>query len=622
MKNSDDQLDLFLYEADQGPALEDLPGSAAVGAPRPKNEKRFDRRLYEADRNDLAAQHWAIIAPRGRAGDRQLEAIEPLRRLREEEQRAPVKIYRVDPEMTVKEAEDWRSAEFWPDGTPEDEVPLYALLLGDLMETSAELQHVLARDTLVGRVHFADGQGDLDLSAYAAYAEKVVRHATTGTPETKADYLFYTAPDGTSATVTGKDRLVTPGIEASRERVAAGKLPAASVEELEADTVSKLLGAMDRKRPGVLLSVSHGLGAPRRGWRSEEEQWRRQGAMVVDAGEVLEAEALAGQPFLPGGMWFLLACFGAGTPQASVYKAWLTELASASAYSGNLASVEKSLPSGGQRPFLAMLPQAALASPRGPLAVIGHLDLAWTYGFSSKQDITKGRKERILEPLEKLVSGSRAGVALGKLMIDYAEVNHELMEEYQRDKDARINNLPGTIDPVAQAHRWMLRNDLRGYILLGDPAARLPLAQNTLRRSAGAAPAQAPDRAPEVSSAPAPTNPAPPAPDAPSPEPAPAPEAATRDAEIAPAEVAPVAGSGEVAAAPAATEAERTAESALNTLRTATLPAGATPETYVLAMLRGDEAPRAIAARAGISQETLWAWLDAYRAGGRSRLPV
>jgi len=58
-------------------------------------------------------------------------------------------------------------------------------------------------------------------------------------------------------------------------------------------------------------------------------------------------------------------------------------------------------------------------------------------------------------------------------------VNDGLMAEYQERQDARLEGRPDPVDPVEHATRWMERNDLRGYVLLGDPAARLCL------RSAG-----------------------------------------------------------------------------------------------------------------------------------------
>ncbi|MCU0687111.1 MAG: hypothetical protein MUF34_33520 [Polyangiaceae bacterium] len=469
------RLDLFLADADQRrPVLEEgLPSKAALLAPRPTSEHIKELRRIEENWNDLSLQGWALIAPEGKAGDRMLEAIEPLRKLREAEG-APVKVYRAPADMSAKQAVAWKTTTFWPEGVPEDEVPLYALLLGDLDELSAELQHVLAAGSLVGRLSFAKTPGEADLDAYAAYADKIVRFAREGTAHERPDFLFYVAPDGSSATVCGRELLVAPGLEASRQRLAAGKLAAASVRELSAESVEALLVEGASGRPSVLLSVSHGLGAPPEGWPSAEEQRRKQGALLLVPDQVLDAERLRGQAFLPGGMWFLVACFGAGTPASSAYHAWLTQLAEGGDDVGSIEAIKRSL-SGG--PFVAALPQAALANKAGPLAVIGHLDLAWTASFSGIEDPTESKKSRILLPLEKLVAGNRAGVALGALMREYADVNDTLMSEYQRMKDAEVNGRRNPVAPLEQAYRWLLRNDLRGYVLLGDPAARLPLSR-------------------------------------------------------------------------------------------------------------------------------------------------
>lgn len=573
-EQADERLDLFLADADEGrPLLRDgLSADTAVGAPRPKKESSYDRRLFGESWDDLGLQGWAVLAPESVAGDRALEAITPLLRLREREQRAPVKVYRAPEDLGSRAAAEWKKERFWPEGTPEEEVPLYLLILGDLHEISAELQHVLAMDTLVGRVHFARTGGEVDLEGYQSYAAKVVHFAEEGTPEAAPDLLFFTAPDGSVATVTGRTRLVAPSLQVSRQRLATGALPAASVREVSAESVDELCTGLSGERPGVLLSVSHGLGPPRGGFRSEEHKRQLQGAMLIDHSEVLDAERMSGRAFLPGGIWFYLACFGAGTPASSAYHPWLSRLSDEGAYGGSVGAVLRALPGEGERPFVAALPQAALASPRGPLAVIGHLDLAWTYGFSGTRKLAESRKSRILTPLEKLVQGHRAGVALGRLMAEYAEVNDDLMREYQIEQTARVQKRPSPLDPVEQAHRWMLRNDLRGYVLLGDPAARLPLRQHALRQAGGG--------------------------DA---EPTSTVSSEARELRsgttATPGQVRPVAGEPPLAAGG---------------------PLG--PEQAVLAMLMGETAPRAIAERAGVSLEVLWGWVDEYRAGGRTRL--
>jgi hypothetical protein len=478
----EDDVDLLLASADEGtPALaEPLPGDATQRAGRPKEgaNDTFTRFAPEADPNDLALQGWAIVAPEGPEGDRMLDAIEPLRRVREEEQGAKAKVYRVPPGLREDEAREWKMDVLAPEGDRDEDVPLYQLLLGDLHQVSAELQHVLATGSLVGRACFASDSGETDLAGYAAYAEKVARWSRRQEADVLPDLLFYTSPDGSSATLAGETRLVKPSLAASMEAREAGRLSAASVRELSAPSGDAFLRATggdgSPPRPSVMLSVSHGLGAPRGGWASNEEHRRRMGAMKIEGADVLDGERAAGQTFLPGGVWFYLACFGAGVPTKSAYHAWLVELAKESAFSGNLREVRRNLPSEGDRPFIARLPQAVLASPGGPQAVIAHLDLAWTYGFSGTKRRTASAKSRILGPLEVLIRGGRAGVALGRLMKAYAETNDLLMANYQRERDARSDGRPSPVSPAEQAHLWMLRNDLRGYVLLGDPACRLP----------------------------------------------------------------------------------------------------------------------------------------------------
>lgn len=487
MAPSNDSLDLLLANADElRPVLDEgLPRETSQRGPKPKKAVRGDDspdwRRTDADPNDLPVQRWAVVAPEGKEGSRMLEAITPLIRLREQEQRAPVTIYRVPGEMDARQAVLWKDEVYWSEDVEEDDRPLYLLLLGDLHHVSLDLQHALANGALVGRAHFSDAAGEPDLDGYAHYAEKVARFAREGTPDNTPDLLFFVARDGTSATMNGEARLVAPGLEISRRSSEQGRLPAASVREIEAGTVGALLDAGAGARPSVLLSVSHGVGAPRRGWSSEEEQWRRQGALVLAQNEILDAERISGQPFLPGGLWFCLACFGAGTPSVSAYHAWLSLLAQEGAYRGKASAVLASLPSAGQRPFVAAMPQAALRNPGGPLAVIGHMDLAWTYGFSSATNLSQGRAQRILSALDTMVRGSRAGVALEALMRFYRETNDALMTSYQLETDARAQSRPDPTDREERGHLWMLRNDLRGYVLLGDPAARLPLAQHALR---------------------------------------------------------------------------------------------------------------------------------------------
>ncbi|REG23534.1 hypothetical protein ATI61_1162 [Archangium gephyra] len=456
--------------AQEAPRPEKLPGRAEV----PSLEKP------DANPNDLPAQRWGVVAPEGEEGEALLRALAPLMEHRERQQGAPVRVYRVPADMDAKQAVAWRRDVHQDEAVPQEERPRYLLLLGDLHRVSMELQQVMALGAFVGRLHVATPSGEPDLAGYRAYAEKVLASEGRAAPDEAAEVLLYCADDGTPATAQGRWLLVEPcarQVETRwKQRHPALRLRVWGEERVALEELLQVGGAA---RSGVMLSVSHGLGKPRRGWSSLEQQRARQGALRLASGELLTAEELRTTPFLPEGMWFCLACFGAATPPRSAFHAWLTLLAREGGQKDLSQEVLESLPKEGERPFLAALPQAALANPRGPLAIIGHGDLAWTYGFTTVGAASRGRASRITGALEVLANGSRAGVALDALMRAYREVNDGLMTEYQERQDARLEGRPDPVDPVEHAARWMERNDLRGYVLLGDPAARLCL------RSAG-----------------------------------------------------------------------------------------------------------------------------------------
>ncbi len=466
---------------------EGLAVEAAQHAPKPVAlPRRVEVPSWErpdADPNALPAQRWGVIAPEGELGDALLRAIAPLIEHREKGQGAPVKRYRVPPDQDAVAAVRWKHSVLHDEAVPEPERPWYLLLLEDLHHVSLELHQVLAQGACVGRLHVGLPGGEPDLAGYAAYASKVLAHEQRSLEEEAPGVLLYTARDGTRATEIGHRLLVQPCLEVMQTRWKTER-PALNPRLVEHEDKSpdSLLRAAGEARAGMMLSVTHGLGRPVEGWASPQEQRAQQGALSVRPGVALTGEMLRRTPFLPGGVWFFLACFGGATPAKSAFHAWLSQLARAGAYSGGLESVLESLPAEGDRPFLAALPQALLANEQGPLAIIGHSDLAWMLSFTDADNPASSKASRILSALEVLSNGGRAGVALAALMRAYQALNDRLMAGYQAREDALVYGIPDPIDPVRQGLLWMQRNDLRGYLLLGDPAVRL----NVRRRASGA----------------------------------------------------------------------------------------------------------------------------------------
>lgn len=455
---------LLLVDADEHePAL--AAGAPLAAAPAEAAGEEPTHFWRESDLpNELAEQRWAVIAPSGPEGDALLAQVRPLIEARAAQQGAPVREYRVPPGMRADEAAQWKKQVFEASERYREDLPRYQLVLGDLHQVSVELQTILATDGFVGRLAF-DRPAD-----YTAYVDKLLAAERTGM-SAPARAVFHTVHDGTAATAIGHQALVEPATAMAAELRARRQASFPGEVVVRGDAADphpdELLAEAGRAGPGVLFSVSHGEGAPRGGWRSAAEQRARQGAMSFGrAGGQLTAEALTGATFMPGGVWFMLACFGAGTPERSKYKRWLDALVAEGQFNGRPEVVLSSLPAPGVPPFVAALPKAALASPRGPLAFVGHVDLAWTYSF---RELDSGRAQsrptRFVQTLAAMLRGDRVGVAFHELFRYFAQTSTELTALDDAELDA----------PRRRAHLWMLRNDLAGYLLLGDPAARLSI---------------------------------------------------------------------------------------------------------------------------------------------------
>lgn len=461
------EFELLLARPDAGgPVLQPgLDVASVLGEPQPPRSSGTHLFDPTGDPDSLPAQRWGVIAPEGPRGDRLLELIQPLRAVREAAQGAPARVYRVPPGMDELHAVEWKARVYLDESVPEEEVPRYLLLLGDFHEVSLELQQVLATNAFAGRLCFPTDAG------YEAYVDKVLRWERPAAAKGKR-LLFFTAHDGTGATQLGFRSLIRPAAKVCEERRALGSFPVNEVVQVGApdDWSGEHLLSAAGAGPGVLLTLSHGVGRPAGGWSSQAEQHARQGALSLGRKEELAASALAARPFLPGGLWFFLACFSAGTPSRSVYYPWLHRLHAIREYGGRVDAVLSNLPREGERPFVAALPQAVLANPEGPLAVIGHADLAWTYSF---QDDRGSHASRFVSVLKTWLMGRRAGLGLMALTRFIDEINTELTILYGAEEASKLGKAPSPRERTDRAHLWMARHDLAGFILLGDPAVRM-----------------------------------------------------------------------------------------------------------------------------------------------------
>ena len=470
-------LNLLLCEADErAPVLERDLGTSSATTQERLSKTVLPKTLWNegGDPNSLPEQRWGLIIPEGDAGDRLRDLIAPLIEHRKKQQDlAEIVVVRAPAKADQAEAMEWRKRNFDTGADTREDLPRYQLILGNLDQVALAIQQVQAIDGYVGRLAFDNPEH------YRAYAEKVVRYETGRQRPGPSRATFFTVHDGTEATSAGYRSLVSPGVALAQRKVMERKLAAREIVDLGDKVIpsrDELLAQVAAQDPSVLFTLSHGAGAPRSGWKTAEDQRLRQGAMSFGSDGLLLGRDLANRPFLPGGIWFMLACYGAGTPDGSAYKHWLESLSQNGEFGGPASSVLKGLPKSGERPFIAALPQAVLQNPEGPLAFMGHIDLAWTYSFTELDSgSAMDRPAKFIQIISDLLKGNRSGIAFRSLMLALGSANTELTSLY--DRQAMTGAPANTKLESKRGHLWMLRQDLASYIVLGDPAVRLPIAE-------------------------------------------------------------------------------------------------------------------------------------------------
>ena len=156
----------------------------------------------------MRTQRWGVIAPEGPEGDRLISLIDPLIQARKAGQAgAEVKIYRAPPKMDMADASRWKKEVFDNGQDLAIDVPRYQLILGDLHQVPLAIQQVQSSDSYVGRLAFSNDSG------YEGYVDKVLRWEKQRSAATQGSSLLFTVHDGTGATTSGYQSLITPGLE-------------------------------------------------------------------------------------------------------------------------------------------------------------------------------------------------------------------------------------------------------------------------------------------------------------------------------------------------------------------------------------------------------------------------
>ena len=449
-------------------ALHTAKEAGRATGPEPWRQQRSRDHLgEEIDPGDLASAGWAVIFSRD-ADPAIREALEPLlgHRQRQAGSRVEQRFRELSGETGLWPGEskiDFLRRHGIGHGPPDpDKLPYYLLLVGDPAEIPYEFQSQLDVQYAVGRLCLGSP------AAYRRYAEAVVAAETAGTGQPRRATFFGVENPDDRMTFLTSEYLVRPIAEKLRgEHGGEGRgRPAWDVETVLGEEAHKarlaaLLGGS--QPPALLFTACHGVAFPHGDRRQLGHQgallcgdwpgpaaWRARGQGGVPEEHYFSGDDVPSDARLAGLIAFHFACYGAGTPHRDSY----------GPDSGGGARLLA------PKDFVARLPQRLLE--QGALAVAGHVDRAWGYSF-----IWKGADDtRVFEQaLQRLLEGQPIGSALEAFHRKFAEISADLMAEKIRVDTGKAP------DESLLASLWTAAQDARNYVILGDPAVRLPAAQ-------------------------------------------------------------------------------------------------------------------------------------------------
>jgi hypothetical protein len=334
-------------------------------------------------------------------------------------------------------------------------VPYYVMIVGAPDDIPFDFQYELDMNWGVGRLWLENPED------YALYAQSVIDYETK--PVTTSAQLAVFATNNGKKADGGATKLVCDNLAKPMAEMEFGSeekkfgLKSFIGADATKETLNKIwTGDVEGGRPSMLLTGSHGLLCASDDDRLPAimgsimcQDWK---GGPPEPKHYCSAADLPKNASVHGLVHFMLCCFGAGWPEFDNY---------------SLAKGPKELSPKG--PMMARLPQALLGRANGVLAVVGHIDMAFPAQFIG--DNGQPQNQDYQTVLDLVSRGYRVGNAMDQFNTKWTKHSARLLGEMSLRKGK--NEVFGNMDAETFAREWVLRNDARNYVVLGDPAVRL-----------------------------------------------------------------------------------------------------------------------------------------------------
>jgi hypothetical protein len=460
----------YLFPLESNQEIAEHARRLAATAPSRDQHQRDLRQRNDALRNvgmgpdplvnptDLAQAGWGLILPANDSGfSREAllsdDGLGLLIAWRKEQAGDRFRIFSVEPGWSKETFLKSQGAPLTGPVDPERGVPYYLLIAADPVAIAFEFQYQLDVAYAVGRVHFRT------LPEYARYASSVVRAEKEQLARSNRVAFWGVRNSRDNASQLSTDKLVQPlqtwlsssnsdlTVEFFKGDGADSSCPPATKDNL----YELLCGA---NAPALLFTSSHGCGFP----LGDPHQRDLQGALVTQEwspsleacdpeAHLFSADDVASDADLHGMITFHFACYGLGTPQFNdfVHKDGPPQLS--------------------ETPFIARLPQRLLSHEKGgALAVVGYIDRTFTSSFKNR---TIKQHSVFQSALLNILRRLPVGHALEFFNQEYSELATDCLRGMQ---DSRMRD-----DELA--HLWTRRLNARNFVIFGDPAVRLAIAE-------------------------------------------------------------------------------------------------------------------------------------------------